>query len=214
MWFYFFVAGVRRNAPPGPALGIPPNIDDSGTAWKGGPGANMSDNQGNGPGGFTQNPPNSFGGPVSVFPNAGQGSPASSGQSVQFQGGPPAGSNTPQYTASPAPSGSSTPGPAPPQNVNAGGFPPPPNSTASQQYNSPNASGPFGSPSNAPPFGRPGSSGPAFGSPHFASPSGFNAPQFGMPSNSPFGHGHPMSQMGPGSHMMSGHQPMDRIEQG
>lgn len=38
-------------------------------------GSNVSDNQGNGPG-FAQNAPNSFGAPVSVFPNAGQGSPA------------------------------------------------------------------------------------------------------------------------------------------
>lgn len=38
-------------------------------------GSTVSDNQGNGPG-FAQNAPNSFGQPVSVFPNAGQGSPA------------------------------------------------------------------------------------------------------------------------------------------
>lgn len=75
-----------------------------------------------------------------------------------------------------------------------------------------NFSGPFGSPSGAPPFGRPGSSGPAFGSPHFASPGNFNAPQFGMPSNSPFTHGHPMAQMS--GHMMGGPQPIDRMEQG
>lgn len=70
-----------------------------------------------------------------VFPDAGQGSPAT-------LTGPP-GSNTPQYTASPAPSGSSTPGPAPPQGANFPGAPP--NSTT-PQYNGPNQSGPFGSP--------------------------------------------------------------------
>lgn len=109
--------------------------------------------------------------------------------------------------------GSSTPGPAPPQNVSGAGFPPPPNSGATPQYNGPNTSGPFGSPSGAPPFGRPGSSGPAFGSPHFASPGGFSGPQFGMPSNSPFGHGHPMTQMG-AAHMMGAPQPIDRMDQG
>lgn len=70
-----------------------------------------------------------------VFPDGGQGSPAT-------LTGPP-GSNTPQYTASPAPSGSSTPGPAPPQGPNFPGAPP--NSTT-PQYNGPNQSGPFGSP--------------------------------------------------------------------
>lgn len=212
MKFLFRIGLGRRNAPP-PSIGLPPNLDDASAAWKTGPG-NMSDNQGNGPGGFAQSGPNSFGGPVSVFPNAGQGSPAGNSQPVQFQGGPPTGSNTPQYTASPAPSGSSTPGPAPPQNVSSAGFPPPPNSAASQQYNGPNTSGPFGSPSNAPPFGRPGSSGPAFGPSHFASPNNFTGPQFGMPSNSPFGHGHPMSQIGPSGHMMGGPQPMERMDQG
>lgn len=69
-----------------------------------------------------------------VFPDGGQGSPAT-------LSGPP-GSNTPQYTSSPAPSGSSTPGPAPPQAAN---FPGPPNSST-PQYNGPNQTGPFGSP--------------------------------------------------------------------
>lgn len=69
-----------------------------------------------------------------VFPD-GQGSPAT-------LSGPP-GSSTPQYTASPAPSGSSTPGPAPPQGPNFPGAPP--NSTT-PQYNGPNQGGPFGSP--------------------------------------------------------------------
>lgn len=140
---------------------------------------------------------------TNVFPDGGQGSPAT-------LTGPP-GSNTPQYTASPAPSGSSTPGPAPPQGPNFPGAPP--NSTT-PQYNGPNQAGPFGSPvdplrsSNAPPFGRPNSSGPTFGSPHFASPSGTF--QFGMPS-SPFPH-NPMAQIG--GHMMAGPQPIDRMEQG
>lgn len=35
-----------------------------------------ADNQGNGPSGYAQNAPNSFGGPVPVFPNTGQASPA------------------------------------------------------------------------------------------------------------------------------------------
>lgn len=45
-------------------------------------GSTVSDNQGNGPG-FAQNAPNSFGQPV--FPNAGQGSPATlSGEYFSF----------------------------------------------------------------------------------------------------------------------------------
>lgn len=73
----------------------------------------------------------------SVFPDGGQGSPAT-------LTGPP-GSNTPQYTASPAPSGSSTPGPAPPQGPN---FPGAPSNSTTPQYNGPNQAGPFGSPGN------------------------------------------------------------------
>lgn len=70
----------RRNAPP---LGLPSTLEDSAAGWKSGPGSSVSDNQGN-----------SFGGPVSVFPNAvsGQSSPAGG----QFQGVPPPGSSTPQ----------------------------------------------------------------------------------------------------------------------
>lgn len=70
-----------------------------------------------------------------VFPDGGQSSPAT-------LTGPP-GSNTPQYTASPAPSGSSTPGPAP-QGSNFPGAPP---NSVTPQYNGPNQ-GPFGSPGN------------------------------------------------------------------
>lgn len=87
-----YVGIGRRNAPPGPAIGLPPNLEEGN--WKSGPGSNVSDNQGNGGSGFQQNTPNSFGAPV--FPNAGQGSPA--GNSQQFQNAPPPGSNTPQYT--------------------------------------------------------------------------------------------------------------------
>lgn len=72
---------------------------------------------------------------LTVFPDGGQGSPAT-------LTGPP-GSNTPQYTASPAPSGSSTPGPAPPQGGNFPGAPP---NSSTPQYNGPNQTGPFGSP--------------------------------------------------------------------
>lgn len=208
----FFTGLSRRGVPPGPPLSLPSTLEESG--WKGGPPG--PDSQGNLPGNFTPTGPNSFG-PVSVFPNAGQGSPAGSGQPVQYQG-PPPGSNTPQYTASPAPSGSSTPGPGPPPNVSGAGFPPPPNS-GGVPYNGPGpgASGPFGSPSaSGPPFGRPGSSGPSFGGPHFPSPGGpggFGGPQFNMPG-SPFGHGPGGHPMVPGGHIMGGPQPVDRLEQG
>lgn len=226
-------AGIgRRGVQPGPPLSLPSTLEDPGAGWKGGPPVGP-DNQGNLPGNFTPSGPNSFGGSVSVFPNAGQGSPAGNSQSVQYQG-PPAGSNTPQYTASPAPSGSSTPGPGPPPNVSGAGFPPPPNSGGGgggpggggPPYNGPGGpggpAGPFGSPSagGPPPFGRPGSSGPAFGGPHFASPGGpggFGGPQFGMQPGSPFGHGpggHPIGPMVPGGHLMPGGQPVDRMEQG
>lgn len=203
------VSGVgRRGVPPGGPLSLPSTLEDPGAGWKGGPPG--PDNQGQ----FTPSGPNSFGAPVAVFPNAGQGSPASSsGQPVQYQG-PPPGSNTPQYTASPAPSGSSTPGPGPPANVSGAGFPPPP----SGPYNGPGPGGPFGSPSGGPPFNRPNSSGPAFGGPHFQSqggPGGFGGPQFNMPPGSPFGHGpgHPMGPLVPAGHLM-GSQPVDRMEQG
>ncbi|XP_037041598.1 LIM domain-binding protein 2 isoform X2 [Bradysia coprophila] len=208
----------RRGVPPGGPLSLPSTLEDPGAGWKGGPPG--PDNQGNLPGGFTPSGPNSFGGPVAVsFPNAGQGSPAGSGQPVNQYQGPPTGSNTPQYTASPAPSGSSTPGPGPPPNVSGAGFPPPPNS-GGPPYNGPVAGGPFGSPSGGPPFNRPNSSGPpaGFGGPHFPSPGGpggFGGPQFNMPPGSPFGHGpgHPMGPMVPAGHLM-GSQPVDRMEQG
>ncbi|XP_055696162.1 LIM domain-binding protein 2 isoform X2 [Lutzomyia longipalpis] len=230
---------TRRGVAAGPPLSLPSTLEDSGATWKGAPPGPETQTSGSG-GGFTPSGPNSFTGPGSVFPSAGQGSPASGGggggaggsggagggggggQTVGGYQGPPPGSNTPQYTASPAPSGSSTPGPGPPQNVSGAGFPPPPNS-AGPPYNGPGPGpgGPFGSPSaGGPQYGRPGSSGPAFGGgPHFASPGGPGGfggpPQFGMPPGSPFGHGpgHPIGPMGPG-HMMGGPQPVDRIDQG
>lgn len=175
-------------------------MDESGNTWKG-----------NGQG-DAQNS-NSFGGPV--FPTN-QGSPAGNMNMPpnNFQG-PPPGSNTPQYTASPAPSGSSTPGPP------NSGFPPPQQNSQGPPFNGPaGSSGPFGSPSsNGPQFGRPGSSGPAFG-PQFG-PSGPNnfvggGPPFMGPSGSFHGQphqGHPMgNSIGPGGHhMMTGPQ-VDRLD--
>ncbi|XP_058838839.1 LIM domain-binding protein 2 isoform X4 [Topomyia yanbarensis] len=211
-----------KGTPTGPA---DPSQQPGGPGGAGGPGGG---GPGGGPGGGGVN---SFGGPGGgnfggpVFPAAGQGSPAGGSGANSYQNVPPGtGSNTPQYTASPAPSGSSTPGPGPPQNVGSG-FPPP-NAGAGgpAPYNGPGGpvgGGPFGSPSaNGPQFGRPGSSGSAFGSgPHFTSPGGpgsFGGPQFGLPPGSPFGHGPngpnmggPMNQ----GHMMSGPQPVDRMDQ-
>ncbi|XP_044735571.1 LIM domain-binding protein 2 isoform X2 [Chrysoperla carnea] len=211
----------RRVAPP---ITLPATLEDPAASWKGPP-------PGSEPQNFAASAANSFSGPAAGFqgpspfqgPTAGAGSPAGA---PPYQGGPPPGSNTPQYNASPAPSGSSTPGPGPgPQSVGNAGFPPPPNS-AGPPYNGP-GSGPFGSPSaGGPPFGRPGSSGPPFvsgpgpggGNPHFASPGQpFGGPQFGMPPGSPFGHGpgHPMGgPLGPGHGMMTGPNPVDRMDQG
>ncbi|XP_017779085.1 PREDICTED: LIM domain-binding protein 2 isoform X2 [Nicrophorus vespilloides] len=225
----------RRVAPP---ITLPVTLEDPATTWKGPP-------PGSEPQNFAPNS-NSFSGPPAGFqgpspfqqgPPAGAGSPAGAGpqQQQQYQQqGPPPGSTTPQYTASPAPSGSSTPGPGPPQSVgNAGGFPPPQNS-GGPPYNGPGP-GPFGSPSaGGPPFGRPGSSGPPFvGGPgpgpgnqfvaahaqHFGTPGGFS-----MPPGSPFGPGpgHPMSShgpMGPGHGLIPGQMgpgpnPVDRMDQG
>ncbi|XP_065169651.1 LIM domain-binding protein 2 isoform X3 [Atheta coriaria] len=221
----------RRVAPP---ITLPVTLEDPATNWKGPPPGSEGQNFGgpnansfSGPGGA-----GGFQGP-SPFqgPPGGAGSPAGA---PSYGGGPPPGSTTPQYTASPAPSGSSTPGPGPgPQSVGNAGFPPPPNS-AGPPYNGPGP-GPFGSPSaGGPPYGRPGSSGPPFvggpgpggpgGNPHFASPGQpFGGPGgFGMPPGSPFGPGpgHPMSgPMGPGHGMMSGQMgpgpnPVDRMDQG
>jgi hypothetical protein len=187
-----FVGISRRGA--GPPLGI-----EDGNNWKG-----------NGQG-AEQNANNFGGGPV--FP-PNQGSPAGAMPPNNFQG-PQPGSNTPQYTASPAPSGSSTPGPP-----TSTGFPPPQNS---QGFNGPAGSGPFGSPSsNGPQFGRPGSSGPpgfgpgpqfgpGGGGPNFV---GGPGPGFMGPSGTFHGQGHPMgNSMGPGHHpaMMSGPQ-VDRLD--
>ena len=103
-------------------------MDETGNNWKG-----------NGQGNDAQNS-NSFGGGP-VFPQSNQGSPAGN-MPNNFQG-PPPGSNTPQYTASPAPSGSSTPGPP-----NSSGFPPPPQQNSQgPPFNGPASSG-FGSPSS------------------------------------------------------------------
>ncbi|XP_012281548.1 LIM domain-binding protein 2 isoform X1 [Orussus abietinus] len=206
-------------------------LEDPGTpaSWKGPPpGSEASPftpnsvGQGGGPG---SGPYNSTGGPPSntggfqgpsPFPG-GAGSPAGA---PPYQG-PPPGSATPQYTASPAPSGSSTPGPGPPPN--SAGFPPPPNSSG-PPYNGPGPS-PFGSPSGGPPqfVGRPSSSGPPFvpsggGNPHFPSPGQpFGGPQYGMPPGSPFGPGgHPMAgPIGPGHPAMMGPGgSVDRMDQG
>lgn len=180
--------------------GPPLSMDETGNNWKG-----------NGQGNDAQNS-NSFGGGP-VFPQTNQGSPAGN-MPNNFQG-PPPGSNTPQYTASPAPSGSSTPGPP-----NSSGFPPPPqqNSQGPPFNNGPASSG-FGSPSsNGPQFGRPGSSGPAFGPQFGPGPNNFvGGPPFPpmAPSASfhgPGSHqGHPMANSlgGPGHHMMSGPDRLD-----
>lgn len=194
------------------SITLPVTLEDPQTNWKGPPPGSEAQS-------FAPNSANSFSGPPAVIgnyqcPPAGAGSPA--GAAGPYQGGPPPGSTTPQYTASPAPSGSSTPGPGPPPN--AGGFPPPSNNSGGP-YNGPS---PFGSPSagGGPPFGRPGSSGPPFvpggppGNPHFHN---FGpGPGFGMPPGSPFGPnpGHPMSgPMEPGHGMMrqmGGPMPVDQ----
>lgn len=189
----------------GPPLSLPSTLEDPN--WKGtptGPDPQPNNGQQNNFGNANNS---NFSGPVF----SGQGSPAP-GSGPNYQGGPP-GSNTPQYTASPAPSGSSTPGPGPPQSMGNPGFPPPSNSAGPQfssnvqQGQSPMS---FGSPSG-PNFGRPGH----FPSPGPGGPGGnFGGGQFGMPPGSPFHGGHPMQGgMGPG-HMMG--QPMDgpRMDQG
>jgi LIM domain-binding protein 2 len=166
-------------------------MDDNPGSWqKGVPVENQSSNH---PNNFSTSS-NSFSGPVFQSGN---------------QVGSPANNNTPQYTSSPAPSGSSTPGlpgPLAPQNAgNNSGFQP--NSNSGSQYNGPGSVVPpqFGSPSaSGQQFGRPGSSGPAFGSaPHFPSPGGPSfvaGGQFGMPPGSPFhgvNHGGHVGIMGP-----------------
>lgn len=216
---------TRRVAP---ANTLPATLEDPVGNWKGPP-------PGSEPQNFTPNSGQNFSGPPSGYqgPSPFQGPPGGAGSPAGAPpySGPPPGSGTPQYTASPAPSGSSTPGPGPPQNDPR--FPPTPNS-GGPPYNGPGP-GPFGSPSGGGPqfVGRPGSSGPPFvgppgpgpGQPHFPSPGQgpFGGPQFGMPPGSPYAHGpgpgHPMSgpmpthglmpgQMGPGPN------PVDRIDQG
>ncbi|XP_063696877.1 LIM domain-binding protein 2 isoform X2 [Culicoides brevitarsis] len=195
----------RRGVNTGPSL----TLEDPAANWKGTPtGGPESQNNGN-VNNFGNNANPNFSGPV--FPPAGTGSPAPTG-APNYQPAP--GSNTPQYTASPAPSGSSTPGPQ--QNVGNAGFPPPNNNAGPPFQGGPNAGGPqmsFGSPSGAStPFGRPGH----FPSPGPAGPGNFAGGQFGMPPGSPF-HGpgpHPMQGgMGPGQ-MMGGPHPVDRMDQG
>jgi LIM domain-binding protein 2 len=173
-------------------------MDDTPGSWqKNAPVDSQSNNH---PNNFSTSS-NSFSGPI--FPSGNQGSPANN--------------NTPQYTSSPAPSGSSTPGlpgPLPPQNSgNNSGFQPNSNAPGSQ-YNGPGSVPPFGSPSagGQQQFGRPGSSGPSFGGGHFPSPGGpgsFAGAQFGLPPGSPFhgvNHGGHVGMMGP--------QSGDRLDQG
>lgn len=143
----------RRGVNTGPPLSLPSTLEDPTANWKGTPGPGPEpQQQNNGQGNFNANNSN-FGGPV--FSATGQGSPAP-GSGPNYQG--PPGSNTPQYTASPAPSGSSTPGPGPPQHVGNAGFPPPNNQPGPgqfQQSGQGQAPMSFGSPSG-PSFGRPG----------------------------------------------------------
>lgn len=132
----------RRGINSGPALTpLPSNLEDPSGNWKGTPTGGPEAQNNGAVNNFNAANPN-FGGPV--FPPTGQSSPAPN--------------NTPVYTASPAPSGSSTPGPQ--QNVGNAGFPPPNNNAAPPFQGGPNSVGPqmsFGSPSGAStPFGRPG----------------------------------------------------------
>lgn len=144
----------------------------------------------------------------SQYPQTGQSSPAGN-QSLVYQNSNQPGSNTPQYTSSPAPSGSSTPGPVVQQNM-AGNYAQAGNAG---NFNGP-VGGPFGSPSSGlGQFSRPGSSGTPFNNAqgaHFPSQTVFGGGvQFsGIPPNSSFGHGggHPM--------MGGGAQQMDRMEPG
>lgn len=222
----------RRGVGSGPPINTSSSLDDAPGNWKGGASndnQNMiggggggsggnPDGQGGVPsGGFSQGGPYGGGGPI--FPQTGQSSPAGNQSMSGYQGGPQPGSNTPQYNASPAPSGSSTPGPGPPQNIGNVSFSQPPNAGGGSFNNPAGGGGAFGSPSSGggPQFGRPGSSGPSFsGVPnapggHFGSPGvsvGFGG-QFGaMPAGSPFGHG-------PGGHpMMGGSQQLERMDAG
>lgn len=93
-----FIVGIsRRGVSSGPPLGM----DDGGpNSWKG----NGQNDPTQGGGNFGPGPNNANFGGGPVFP-PNQGSPAGNMPPNSFQG-PPQGSNTPQYTASPAPSGS------------------------------------------------------------------------------------------------------------
>lgn len=144
----------RRGVNTGPSAltPLPSTLEDPSANWKGTPTGGPESQNNGGVNNFSGTNPN-FTGPV--FPTTGQSSPAPTG-APNYQPAP--GSNTPQYTASPAPSGSSTPGPQ--QNVGNAGFPPPNNNAGPPFQSGPNAGGPqmsFGSPSGAStPFGRPG----------------------------------------------------------
>ncbi|XP_037950387.1 LIM domain-binding protein 2-like [Teleopsis dalmanni] len=154
--------------------------------------------------GFPQNsiPFNSSG---TQYSQAGQSSPAGN-QSMVFQNSNQPGSNTPQYTSSPAPSGSSTPGPVGQQGLGNNYV----QSAGSANFNGP-VGGPFGSPSSGlSQFNRPASSGTPFNSGHsghYPSQSVFGVGQFNaLPPTAPFGHGtHPM---------MGASQQLDRLDQG
>lgn len=214
----------RRVAPP---ITLPVNLEDPVASWKGpptGPDSQPFPNSGPAPNTFQGPPQNQYQGPspFSTGPPPGASSPAGT---PSYQQGP-AGSNTPQYNASPAPSGSSTPGPPSSLGNSTAPFPPPtPNSAG--PYNGPS---PFGSPGAGTPFGRPNSSGPPTftnnatnsgpppPNPHFSSPGQhFGGPQFGLPPGSPFG-SHPGHPLGPGHPMMPGQMPgqhpVDRLDQG
>nr|AAB62576.1 short form of CHIP [Drosophila melanogaster] len=140
----------RRGLNAGNTMTSQANIDDG--SWKavseGGsmlPASNSAvlNPDGSNQSGFAQGglPYNSAGNP---YPPAGQSSPAGN-QSIVFQNSNQPGSNTPQYTSSPAPSGSSTPGPVGAQNI-PGNYP---QSATAGNFNGP-VGGPFGSPSSGP----------------------------------------------------------------
>ncbi|EDW74461.1 uncharacterized protein Dwil_GK21383 [Drosophila willistoni] len=210
----------RRGLNPGNTMTSQSNIDDG--SWKAvAEGASMlpSSNSstlnpdGSNPSGFAQGGGLPYSSGANPYPQAGQSSPAGN-QSIVFQNSNQPGSNTPQYTSSPAPSGSSTPGPVGSQNI-PGNYPQ--SQSTAGNFNGP-VGGPFGSPSSGlGQFSRPASSGTPFNSGgggqagHFSSPAVFGVGgQFNpMPPASPFGHGgnHPMMG-GPGP------QQMERIDQG
>lgn len=178
---------ISENAPLMPGASVPLNPD--GTSQSGFPQA----------GGMPYNSSTS-----TPYSQTGQSSPAGN-QSMVFPNANQPGSNTPQYTSSPAPSGSSTPGPVGQQNM-SGGYSTPGNAG---NFNAP-VGGPFGSPSSGMgQFNRPASSGTPFSGQggHFSTQALFGGQFNAMPPSAPFGHG--------GNHpMMGGSQQMDRMEPG